>query len=82
MKSRLQVLLDDNCIKMVKMTCAHFNISLSKIANDALRAYVIDLLMRDDEYYEFAKTLKFDEDTSVCNSIRMVGEERAKKDSK
>ena len=64
------------------MTCVHFGISLSQLANDAIKAHVVGLLEDDDEYYAFASGLKFDEDSSVSNSIRLVGEERAKKDIK
>ena len=79
MKSRLQVLLDDNCIKMCKMTCAHFGISLSQLANDAIKAHVVGLLVDDDEYYDFASGLKFDEDSSVFNSINKVAQIRESK---
>ena len=55
---RIQISMEPDCIKLVKLYQAHSGKSLSQIGNAALRAYLINILAEDSDFRELAMAMK------------------------
>ena len=76
---RLQILLDENCIKLVKLASVHYNMPLTTIANDALKEYIKQLLLDDDDFFQLVNSSSFDNGSKVeknlLNPVRKIRQE-------
>jgi len=77
--ARLQILLDDNCIKLVKLAAVHYNMPLTTIANDALKEYIKQLLLDDDAFFALVNSSNFDigckVEENLLNPVRKIRQE-------
>lgn len=55
---RIQISMETDCIKLVKLYQAHSGKSLSQIGNAALREYLINILAEDSDFRELAMAMK------------------------
>ena len=55
---RIQISMETDCIKLVKLYQAHSGKSLSQIGNAALREYLINILAEDRDFRELAMAMK------------------------
>ena len=55
---RIQISMETDCIKLVKLYQAHSGKSLSQIGNAALRAHLINILAEDSDFRELAMAMK------------------------
>ena len=55
---RIQISMESDCVKLVKLYQAHSGKSLSQIGNAAIREYLINILAKDDDFRELAMAMK------------------------
>ena len=55
---RIQISMETDCLKLVKLYQAHTGKSLSQIGNAALRKYFINILAEDSDFKELAMAMK------------------------
>jgi hypothetical protein len=55
---RIQISMETDCLKLVKLYQAHTGKSLSQIGNAALREYFINILAEDSDFKELAMAMK------------------------
>ena len=79
--ARLQILLDDNCIKLIKLAAVHYNTSLTTMADDALKIYITEKLMNDDEFFQLVNSSNFDAGSNTALNIEKVRKLRKEKNA-
>ena len=55
---RIQISMETDCIKLVKLYQAHTGKSVSQIGNAALREYLIDVLAKDSDFRVLAMAMR------------------------
>ena len=55
---RIQISMESDCVKLVKLYQAHSGKSLSQIGNAAIREYLINILAKDGDFRELAMAMK------------------------
>ena len=79
--ARLQILLDDNCIKLIKLAAVHYNTSLTTMAEDALKIYITEKLMNDDEFFQLVNSSNFGAGSNTALNIEEVRKLRKEKNA-
>ncbi len=65
-QKRLAVLLQSDCLQLCKLVAVHKNMSMSELANIALKQFIKDELINDDELYRLVSNMKTTEG-SICH---------------
>ena len=69
---RLAVLMQGDCLQLCKLVAVHKNMSMSELANTALRAFIKDKLLNDDELYKLVSNMKTTEGSAAHAGLALV----------
>ena len=69
---RLAVLLQSDCLQLWKLVAVHKGISMSELANIALRAFIKDQLLNDDELYKLVSNMKTTEGSFAHDGLAQI----------